>query len=459
MSENDDFWDDLLGHIGDRALVTITGPDLNIVATKQQSQTLTQIIAQQLMDKYSLDLSHTKLTMGAAAATFFRKCGRDEEVRLYRVVNDIIATFDGQPCAPLHELAKITNIRLFVSTTPDRLLAQAINAVRFQGEPLARELTYSPNQSTEDQAENLHVPGDAETVIVRLFGQAASTPQYAMHEEDLLEWLHSLISGSGHLPEWVSHALRHQPLLFIGCEIPDWLGRFLLRMSSRTRIALDKRQFFIAHSSEAEEPLLSDFFTTYCRRTQVQQLSMNPADFVVELRDRWLARLPPAGDQNLAGSTLGDPNTHSLPNIFISYMREDVASAQRLRDAIVKMGGEVWFDQYQVRPGDAWKITVSSSIRRTVRLFIPVISANTEMQDEGYVFHEWVEAVERSKSIVGRRFIIPVIIDGNMGELGACRHIPEAFRDLDFGTAPTGEPDSRLRSLLIEEIRAIRRVA
>ena len=52
-----------------------------------------------------------------------------------------------------------------------------------------------------------------------------------------------------------------------------------------------------------------------------------------------------------------------------------------------------------------------TAIRRTVRLFVPIISANTERVEEGYVFREWREAVDRSRAIMGRRFIVPVIVD------------------------------------------------
>ena len=47
-----------------------------------------------------------------------------------------------------------------------------------------------------------------------------------------MEWLHALLPDAARLPEWIADRLRHQPMLFIGCEIPDWIGRFLLRMSS-----------------------------------------------------------------------------------------------------------------------------------------------------------------------------------------------------------------------------------
>jgi hypothetical protein len=110
-----------------------------------------------------------------------------------------------------------------------------------------------------------------------------------------------------------------------------------------------------------------------------------------------------------------------------------------------------------MRPGDDWEDEALWSIRRTIRLFLPLISENTERQDEGYVFREWREAVDRSYSIPRRRFIIPVIIDENQAELATYRQIPDEFRRFNFGYAPTGKPDSGLRSLLIEEIREMRR--
>jgi hypothetical protein len=455
MAEDEDFWDDLLAHIRQRVLVPITGPDLNIVAVGEDNQALTEIIAHRLVDRYDLDMPRTGMTMGGAAAAFLRKRGRDEAERLYRVINDIIAEFDGQSCLPLRELAKVTDLQLFVSTTPDRLLAQAINDVRFHSNPRARELTFSPHQSTREQARSLHAPGDTDTIILRLFGQAASTPQYAIHEEDLLEWLHSLLSGTGCLPEWVSYALKYQPLLFIGCEIPDWLGRFLLRLSSHTRLSLETKQFFFVHSCTAQEPLLSNFFSTYCRRTQVQQLEMRPSEFVTELRTRWEEQLSPKGQQKSVAIT--SPHSPSMPTIFISYIREDIEFARRLYNVITDLGGDVWLDERRIHPGDAWEDEVLRSIRRTIRLFIPVISGNTERQDEGYVFREWREAINRSYSIPRRRFIIPVITDEDQGELATYQQIPDEFRRFNFGYAPTGEPDPSLCALLIEEIRAMRR--
>ena len=214
--------------------------------------------------------------------------GQDEVDRLYRVINNIIAELDPAPSDALRNLATINDLRLFVSTTPDRLLAKAMNEVRFKGNPRTRELSFSPNQSTSEHRKNAEPAEKTDTVILNLFGQAAPTPQYAIHDEDRLEWLHALLSDAASLPEWLASPLKHQPMLFIGCEIPDWLGRFLLRMSSQSRLSLERdQQFFFVGNSMSREPTLSNFFSTYCRKTLVQQLDMEPTAFVSELHARW----------------------------------------------------------------------------------------------------------------------------------------------------------------------------
>jgi hypothetical protein len=161
---------------------------------------------------------------------------------------------------------------------------------------------------------------------------------------------------------------------------------------------------------------------------------------------------------SLADSIPGTrPPTAADPTIFISYLREDAASARRLADEIAAVGGDVWLDERRLQPGDAWEEQILRSIRKTVRLFLPIISGATESREEGYVFREWREAVNRSYAIPSRRFIIPVVVDEDRAVLSTYRQIPDEFKKFNVGHAPGGVPDSVLRSLLIEEIRAMRR--
>lgn len=464
MGVNDLFWEDLFSHIRQQVLIPVVGPDVTVVNCGNAEQTFTTLIAQRLAERYQLTVP-ADATTGDAVAAFLEEHGQDEVERLYRVINDIIIELDPPPGDALRKLAAICDLRLFVSTTPDRLLTKAVNDVRFNGTPRTRELSFSPNQSTSEQSQNAEPAEKTETVILNLFGQAASTPQYAIHDEDRLEWLHALLTDAASLPEWLASPLKHQPMLFIGCEVPDWLGRFLLRMSSQSRLSLERnQQFFFVGNSISREPTLSKFFATYCRKTLVQQLDMEPTEFVSELHARWekqnAAKPRPANATvgSAAGLGIAGRLPADAPSIFISYMHEDADAARRLCDAITGLGGDVWFDERQIASGDAWEQEVLTRIRSSVRLFVPVISAHTEAEDEGYVFREWVEAANRSLSIMGRRFIVPVVIDSDYaGDTSRYHRIPEAFGHFDFGSAPGGEPDARLLDVLTTEIRAMRR--
>ena len=86
--------------------------------------------------------------------------------------------------------------------------------------------------------------------------------------------------------------------------------------------------------------------------------------------------------------------------IFISYMREDAFAARAAVHAIEGLGGSVWLDKQRLSPGDAFDTEIMTAIQgRAVRLFVPIISAHTEREDEGYVFQEWMAAVERARRL------------------------------------------------------------
>lgn len=455
---NEDFWDDLLAHIRQRVLVPVVGPDVTVINDGNAEQTLNTLIGQRLTQRWNLTVPTGPTTMDEAVAAFLRERGQDEIERLYRVINDIIVEVDPEPSDAMRDLAAIDDFSLFVSTTPDRVLAKAINEVRFRGRPMTRELAFSPSQSTSEQARNAQRPASTDTTVLNLYGQAASTPQYAIHEEDRLEWMHALLSDRASLPDWVGYQLKEHPVLFIGCEIPDWLGRFLLRMSSNSRLSLERIPFFLAGCSSTDKSSLSGFFKTYCRRTLVQELDMKPAEFLPELRRRWEKQAAARISVNAGVTDVGPVDE---PTIFISYMREDAEAAQRICNAITSLGGDAWLDERRLSPGDDWEEQILQGIRQGVRLFVPIISASTEQAEEGYVFKEWYEAVDRARSIPpSRRFIVPVVIDDDYdGDPSRYRQMPPAFRDLHFGRAPGGDPDQQLKAMLTEAIRGMRRSA
>jgi TolB-like protein/Flp pilus assembly protein TadD len=135
----------------------------------------------------------------------------------------------------------------------------------------------------------------------------------------------------------------------------------------------------------------------------------------------------------------GEPRTEaSTPAgaVFLSYASEDAAPAKRICDALRATGIEVWFDQSELRGGDAW----DQKIRRELHdcaLFIPVISANTAARHEGYFRLEWNLADQRTYMIArNRAFIVPVCVDAT-SQTGA--DTPESFQRVQWTRLPAGE--------------------
>src|SRR5580658_3887755 len=135
----------------------------------------------------------------------------------------------------------------------------------------------------------------------------------------------------------------------------------------------------------------------------------------------------------------GEPRTEARTPagaVFLSYASEDAAPAKRICDALRAAGIEVWFDQSELRGGDAW----DQKIRREIHdcaLFIPVISANTAARHEGYFRLEWALADQRTHMIArNRAFIVPVCVDATY-ESGA--DTPESFQRVQWTRLPGGE--------------------
>jgi hypothetical protein len=81
--------------------------------------------------------------------------------------------------------------------------------------------------------------------------------------------------------------------------------------------------------------------------------------------------------------------------VFLSYARDDAAAARRIAEALRSSGIEVWFDENELRGGDAWYQKIRRQIKECAP-FVPVISAHTQARGEGYFRFEWKLAVDRS---------------------------------------------------------------
>jgi TolB-like protein/cytochrome c-type biogenesis protein CcmH/NrfG len=134
--------------------------------------------------------------------------------------------------------------------------------------------------------------------------------------------------------------------------------------------------------------------------------------------------------------------------VFLSYAREDTDAARRIADALRGFGVEVWFDQSELRGGDAWDAKIRGQIK-TCALFLPVISTTTQTREEAYFRLEWKLADDRSQLMApGKPFIVPVVID-DTPEAGAV--VPDSFSRSQWTRLAGGEPSSAF----IEQVKRL----
>jgi TolB-like protein/Flp pilus assembly protein TadD len=134
--------------------------------------------------------------------------------------------------------------------------------------------------------------------------------------------------------------------------------------------------------------------------------------------------------------------------VFLSYAREDTEAARRIADALRGFGVEVWFDQSELRGGDAWDAKIRSQIRECA-LFLAIISANTQARGEGYFRREWKLAIERTHDMAaGIPFLIPVVVDQTQESKAL---VPEEFMRVQWtrlAGGPTPQFVERIKRLM-----------
>ena len=97
--------------------------------------------------------------------------------------------------------------------------------------------------------------------------------------------------------------------------------------------------------------------------------------------------------------------------VFLSYASQDAEAAARICDALRAAGMKVFFDQRELRGGEAWDQRIRREIH-ACELFVPLISANTASRREGYFRLEWDLADQRTHRLArNRAFVVPVCLD------------------------------------------------
>ena len=88
--------------------------------------------------------------------------------------------------------------RLFVTTTPDDLLARAIDAERHGGMAKTEHIVFAPKLASGTLSDLPEACSSGYTAVCYLFGKASPSPfVFAIHDEDTLEFIHNLQINAG----------------------------------------------------------------------------------------------------------------------------------------------------------------------------------------------------------------------------------------------------------------------
>ncbi len=454
------FWDDLLEYIGERRVIPIVGAELLTVADGTGGEApLLRVLATRLAERLRMppeDCTGDD-ALHQVVSRYVQRGGRREEVypRIRTLMKELA------PTVPpiLRELARIRHFNVFVTTTFDSLLAQALDEERHGGDAHTVSLAYSPSH-------NQDLPADARRrdlpTVFHLLGRLSASPDYVITEEDTLEFFTSIQSESKR-PNVLLDELKSSHLLLLGNTFPDWLARFFIRIAKSGRLSLQREELeIIADRSMARDPKLVLFLKNFSYRTQIFEQG-NATDFIRELSTRYLERFPaqPAGSANPVGLVPATPKSEAVviedmkPGaVFLSYASQDVEAVQKLRDALVAAGLDVWFDRRLLGSGDDFDQQIKRNIR-TCALFLPVISANTQARHEGYFRLEWSLAAERAKLIAETiPFILPIALDG-VPDQGAL--VPERFLQVQWTRLPGGGATPEFIERMVRLVRDFRK--
>jgi hypothetical protein len=429
---DDDAWEDLLSFIEERRVIPIVGPELLLVATESGPRLLLDWVAEKLAGRLNVNIAELPqpYTLNDVICWFLSARGRREEA--YVRLRSIIKEANFEPPAALRHLAAITDFDLFVSTTFDPLLENAINIERFNGAPSTDVLSYAPNRVTDlpTERDRLQRP-----LVYHLFGKVSASPTYVISDEDLLEYICAL--QSEHLaPEKLFHELEHNHLLFIGSNFTNWLARLFLRMAKRQRLS-DPRDVgeVLADDHSGQDDRLVSFLQQVSVRTRIY---MGAERFVEELHARWQARRKPAAAALAPVPARFAPPARDMPDnaVFLSYAREDLAAVQQIKAGLESAGIVTWFDIDRLEVGDDYDRKIQRNIARC-SYFIPVVSASTQRRLEGFFRREWSYAMDRVRNMAdGALFILPVSIDATNA---ADALVPDKFKALHFSQLPGGQ--------------------
>lgn len=306
---------------------------------------------------------------------------------------------------PIHRDLATLPFPLIVSATHDSLMQQArgpgecvVDWYRFRGEKRDVAPTGSPT-----------VP-----LVYYLYGSPRDARSLVLSENDLLDFLVSIISQDPPLPSNIRSEFksRDKCFVFLGFDFRQWYLRILLHVLQEDR--RNSRSFAFEDIAAAEDPSLQHAIVYYKEKYKLGVYPIRPAEFVRELRARYEQYVRDSSD---ADADMPSAEPGHAPVVFICHRNvpHDKAQAVRVSRALEAEGMRPWLDYDALKAATNW----DEAIRRAIVVadyFVVLQSTALDRYEEGYVNREINRALERQEAVrFPRRFIFPAKIEDCQG--------------------------------------------
>ena len=369
------------------------GPEIpaKLLAGDPQHNTVIEVLKRQLADELEADRRTVSGTTLFAVAQQYEDAFGSKALK--SIAEDFYRTSQFGP-STVHEMLASLPFSLIVTTSPNQLLAQALRSANKT--PSVQR--YHAWGDKRDNPEFEITGSPLAPVIYHLFGHAEEPESLVLSENDILDFLKAVISGTSPMPNSLLRVLKskEQSFLFLGFGVRRWDLRMLLKVLLKSweqdqgSIAAESLEGLA--DSDCEEMALF-----YQRGTRVEIEDTDAETFLTQVSQKLQA----------AGGYAGKNTTLvARPRVFVSYAREDNELASRVYNALLQQQFDPWLDTQSLAGGVEWNPQIESEIASADFALV----LYTEMfcrKTANYVNKEVALATDRAQYFRGA-FLIPL---------------------------------------------------
>lgn len=251
--------------------------------------------------------------------------------------------------------------------------------------------------------------------IYHIFGQAKDGSKWVYDEDSLLSFLLSHNDkdyGAIKLTDFLKE--NEKKLFVLGCNLPNWLFRFLWQPTQVGRISNLKTTQGYWINKEKPEDSFENFLKkkNFSADEQVKEILMDATKLLEE-------ELQKEAEER---SSMIDAEEHF--DVFISYASEDRQIATAIFEALKNMNVKAWFDDRgkgEITPGQKYWERIDNGIRHSAH-FMSIITGNwmqkltntSSLKDETLKARDWLAECNKPDSTIQLKdYSVPVIIKGS----------------------------------------------